>query len=124
MLRERDTKRQMGRQAPAEQNYDVGNLELMAVKLPVEAWRRWLEGSIHPFILWTNHDHMAYIQTPQPLKSRQAIRVMLFTRFEEVFPRIKTEITLLIAQRENTVQNPLSPTLNTPVTRGIEREGS
>lgn len=30
----------------AEQNYDVGNRELLAVKVALEEWRHWLEGSI------------------------------------------------------------------------------
>ena len=31
--------------SPAERNYDVGNRELLAVKLAVEEWRHWLRGS-------------------------------------------------------------------------------
>ncbi|KAL1023302.1 hypothetical protein UPYG_G00038940, partial [Umbra pygmaea] len=34
---------------PAERNYDVGNRELLAIKLALEEWRHWLEGSTHPF---------------------------------------------------------------------------
>ena len=30
--------------SPAECNYDVGNRELLAVKLALEDWRHWLEG--------------------------------------------------------------------------------
>ncbi|KAL0183501.1 hypothetical protein M9458_019197 [Cirrhinus mrigala] len=30
--------------SPAEQNYDVGNRELLAIKLALEEWRHWLEG--------------------------------------------------------------------------------
>ena len=35
----------------AERNYDVGNRELLAVKLALEEWRHWLEGSEQPFSL-------------------------------------------------------------------------
>ncbi|KAL0150713.1 hypothetical protein M9458_054017, partial [Cirrhinus mrigala] len=35
--------------SPAEQNYDVGNRELLAIKLALEEWRHWLEGANHPF---------------------------------------------------------------------------
>ncbi|KAL0168422.1 hypothetical protein M9458_036644, partial [Cirrhinus mrigala] len=34
--------------SPAEQNYNVGNRELLAIKLALEEWRHWLEGSTHP----------------------------------------------------------------------------
>lgn len=35
--------------SPAERNYDIGNRELLAIKLALEEWRHWLEGSKHPF---------------------------------------------------------------------------
>ena len=40
---------------PAECNYDVGNRELLAVKLALEEWRHWLEGAVQSFIVWTDH---------------------------------------------------------------------
>ncbi|KAK1806150.1 hypothetical protein P4O66_000042 [Electrophorus voltai] len=48
--------------SPAEQNYDVGDHELLVVKLALEEWRRWLEGAKHPFLVWTDHKNLAYIQ--------------------------------------------------------------
>ena len=30
-------------------NYDIGNKELLAVKLALEEWRQWLEGAQVPF---------------------------------------------------------------------------
>ncbi|KAK3553489.1 hypothetical protein QTP70_004148 [Hemibagrus guttatus] len=33
---------------PAEANYDIGNRELLTVKLVLEEWRHWLEGAKHP----------------------------------------------------------------------------
>ncbi|KAK3505614.1 hypothetical protein QTP70_004681, partial [Hemibagrus guttatus] len=41
---------------PAERNYDIGNRELLAIKLALEEWRHWLEGARHPFLVhWTIH---------------------------------------------------------------------
>ncbi|KAK1791373.1 hypothetical protein P4O66_013388 [Electrophorus voltai] len=37
--------------SPAERNYDVGDHELLAVKLVLEEWRHWLEGAKHPFLV-------------------------------------------------------------------------
>ncbi|KAI2645614.1 Transposon Ty3-I Gag-Pol polyprotein [Labeo rohita] len=48
--------------SPAEQNYDVGNRELLAIKLALEEWRHWLEGSNHPFTIITDHKNLQYIQ--------------------------------------------------------------
>ena len=36
------------RLSKAERNYDVGNQELLAVKVALEEWRHWLEGAKHP----------------------------------------------------------------------------
>lgn len=35
--------------SPAEQNYDVGNRELLALSLALNEWRHWLEGAEQPF---------------------------------------------------------------------------
>ncbi len=41
--------------SPAERNYDIGNRELLAIKLALEEWRHWLEGAAHPFLILTDH---------------------------------------------------------------------
>ncbi|XP_078807233.1 uncharacterized protein LOC101167294 isoform X2 [Oryzias latipes] len=65
----------------AEQNYDVGNRELLAIKLALEEWRHWLEGAEHPFIVWTDHKNLAYLRTAKRLNSRQARWCLFFDRF-------------------------------------------
>ena len=69
------------RLSPPERNYDVGNRELLAVKLALEEWRHWLEGAEHPFIVWTDHRNLAYIQFAKRLSSRQARWALFFGRF-------------------------------------------
>ncbi len=70
------------RLSPAERNYDIGNRELLAVKLALEEWRHWLEGSGVPFIVWTDHKNLEYIQSAKRLNSRQARWALFFGRFE------------------------------------------
>lgn len=53
----------------AEQNDDVGNRELLAIKLTLEEWRDWLEGAEQPFIVWTDHKNLAYLRTVKRLNS-------------------------------------------------------
>ncbi|KAI2661634.1 Transposon Tf2-6 polyprotein [Labeo rohita] len=48
--------------SPAERNYDVGNRELLAIKLALEEWRHWLEGARHPFIILTDHKNLEYLR--------------------------------------------------------------
>ncbi|KAI2667139.1 Transposon Tf2-9 polyprotein [Labeo rohita] len=66
----------------AESNYDIGNRELLAVKLALEEWRHWLEGSGVPFMVWTDHKNLEYIRTAKRLNSRQARWALFFGRFD------------------------------------------
>lgn len=67
--------------SPAEQNYDVGNRELLAVKLALDEWRHWLEGAELPFVVWTDHKNLSHIQSAKRLNSRQARWALFFGRF-------------------------------------------
>uniref|UniRef100_A0A8C5N9Y2 Gypsy retrotransposon integrase-like protein 1 n=1 Tax=Gouania willdenowi TaxID=441366 RepID=A0A8C5N9Y2_GOUWI len=69
------------RLSPAERNYDIGNRELLAVKLALEEWRHWLEGAEQPFVVWTDHKNLSYIQSAKRLNSRQARWALYFGRF-------------------------------------------
>ncbi len=66
---------------PAEQNYDVGNRELLAMKAAFEEWRHWLEGARHPFTVLTDHRNLEYLKSAKRLNHRQARWSLFFTRF-------------------------------------------
>ncbi|KAL0161239.1 hypothetical protein M9458_044964, partial [Cirrhinus mrigala] len=70
------------RLSPAESNYDIGNRELLAVKLVLEEWCHWLEGLGVPFIVWTDHKNLEYIRSAKQLNSRQARWALFFGRFD------------------------------------------
>lgn len=69
------------RLSSSERNYCVGDKELLAVKLALEEWRHWLEGSVVPFIVWTDHKNLEYLRTAKRLNARQARWALFFTRF-------------------------------------------
>ncbi|KAK3570309.1 hypothetical protein QTP86_017170 [Hemibagrus guttatus] len=48
--------------SPAEQNYDIRNRDLLAIKLALEVWRHWLEGVNHPFKVITDHKNLQYLR--------------------------------------------------------------
>ncbi len=53
-----------------EQNYDIGDRELLAIKIALEEWRHWLEGAAKPFIVWTSLlDLTSLCPTVQVLKT-------------------------------------------------------
>ncbi len=56
----------------AEQNYDVGNRELLAMKATFEEWRHWLEGAKLPFLVLTDHRNLKYLRSANRLNPRQA----------------------------------------------------
>jgi len=65
----------------AERNYDVGDSELLALKLALEEWRHWLEGAKDPFIVWTDHKNLEYFRSAKRLNPRQARWALFFSRF-------------------------------------------
>ncbi|KAI2645257.1 Transposon Tf2-9 polyprotein [Labeo rohita] len=66
---------------PAEQNYGIGDRELLAIKQALEEWRHWLEGAKHPFQVITDHKNLQYLRNAKRLNARQARWSMFFTRF-------------------------------------------
>ncbi|KAL2087157.1 hypothetical protein ACEWY4_018216 [Coilia grayii] len=69
------------RLSPAEQNYDIGDRELLAVKLALKEWRHWLEGASVPFLVWTDHRNLQYIRSAKRLNPRQSRWSLFFARF-------------------------------------------
>ena len=67
--------------SPAERNDDVGDQERLAIKLALEEWRHWLEGAEQPFVVWTDHKNLLYIQQTKRHNARQARWSMFFNRF-------------------------------------------
>lgn len=68
--------------SPAEQNYDVGNREFLAMKAPMEEWRHWLEGAEYPFVVFTDHKNLEYLKNAKRLNPRLAQWVLFFTCFD------------------------------------------
>ncbi|KAK3532206.1 hypothetical protein QTP86_009483 [Hemibagrus guttatus] len=67
--------------SPAEVNYDIGNQELLTIKLALEEWRHWLKGAKHPFVVLTDHKNLEYLRAAKRLNPRQARWALFFTRF-------------------------------------------
>ena len=100
------------RLVPAERNYDVGNRELLAMKLALEEWRHWLEGAEQPFVVWTDHKNLSYIQTAKRLNSRQARWSLFFGRFNFTLtyrPGSRNIKPDALSRQFNTGNTPASP---------------
>uniref|UniRef100_A0A8C5MEV2 Gypsy retrotransposon integrase-like protein 1 n=1 Tax=Leptobrachium leishanense TaxID=445787 RepID=A0A8C5MEV2_9ANUR len=68
--------------SPAQRNYDIGERELLAIKLSLEEWRHLLEGSLYPITIFTDHKNLEYLQKAKRLKPRQARWALFFSRFD------------------------------------------
>lgn len=55
--------------SPAERNHDVESWELLAVVLPLREWWHRLEGTLVPFLIWTNHKNLSYRRSARRLNS-------------------------------------------------------
>ncbi|KIM63358.1 hypothetical protein SCLCIDRAFT_45046, partial [Scleroderma citrinum Foug A] len=55
----------------AEQNYQVYDLELLAVIRALKAWRPYLMSPVEPTVIYTDHQNITYFRQPQDLTARQ-----------------------------------------------------
>ena len=101
------------RLSPTEKNYDIGNRELLAVKLALEEWRHWLEGTKQPFLVWTDHKNLEYIQSAKRLNSRQARWALFLTRLNMSLSyrpgtrNVKPDaLSRLLMEKEESTANP------------------
>ncbi|KAK3519821.1 hypothetical protein QTP70_006475 [Hemibagrus guttatus] len=98
--------------SPAEVNYDIGNRELLAIKLVLEEWRHWLEGAKHPFVVLTNHKNLEYLRAAKRLNPRQARWALFFTRFHFTISyhpgskNVKADTLLRLHSRDETSDEP------------------
>lgn len=67
--------------SPAEQNYDIGNQELLAVKLVQEELRHRMEGAAYPFMIFTAHKNLEYLKAAKCLNTCQAWWALFFAKF-------------------------------------------
>jgi len=56
----------------AQRNYDIYNLELLAIVMALKNWRPLLTGSPHKIIIYSNHLNLQYWRLPQWISRRVA----------------------------------------------------
>src|SRR5271168_218946 len=70
--------------APAERNYDIYDKELLAVIRAFKEWRHWLEGTLKPVLLVTDHKNLEYFMTTKTLTKRQSRWAVFLSEFHFV----------------------------------------
>ena len=62
-------------------HYPIFDKELLAIIRPLTEWRHHLEGTIHPVVIWTDHQNLTYFQNMQKLNHCQACWSLFLSHF-------------------------------------------
>ena len=69
----------------AEHNYDIYNCKLLAVILALAEWRLYLQGTLNPVSVLTNHKNLSYLKDPHKLSCHQACWSLFLQDFDIVW---------------------------------------
>ena len=69
---------------PAERNYPIYEKELLAIKVALEEWRHYLEGSPHQFTVLSDHKGLEFFANAKVINQRHARWAIFFKRFDFV----------------------------------------
>lgn len=71
-----------------EENYDVGDREVLVVKLALKEWRHLLEAAEQPFAIWMDNENLTYLRTAKRLSARQARGSLSLPGLTFLFPTV------------------------------------
>ncbi len=66
----------------AQRNYDIYDLELLAIVMALKNWRPLLAGSPHKIIIYSDHLNLQYWKTPQRISQRVAREVLELSKYD------------------------------------------
>jgi ribonuclease HI len=73
----------------AERNYDVYDLELLAIVNAMDHWRPYLAGSPHKIIIYSDHQNLLYWKEPHKISRRVAREVLMLSEYNFEIRHIK-----------------------------------
>jgi hypothetical protein len=73
----------------AEQNYDVYDLELLAIVNALDHWRPYLAGSPHKIIIYSDHQNLLYWKEPHKISRCVAREVLMLSEYNFEIRHIK-----------------------------------
>ena len=65
----------------AQQNYNIYDLELLAIVMALQHWRPLLAGSPHKIIIYSDHLNLQYWRLPQRISRRVAREVLELSEY-------------------------------------------
>jgi ribonuclease HI len=73
----------------AERNYDIYDLELLAIVNALDHWRQYLAGSPHKIIIYSDHQNLLYWKEPHKISRRVAREVLMLSKYNFEIRHIK-----------------------------------
>jgi hypothetical protein len=73
----------------AEQNYDIYDLELLAIVNVLDHWRQYLAGSPHKIIIYSDHQNLLYWKEPHKISRCIAREVLMLSEYNFEIHHIK-----------------------------------
>jgi hypothetical protein len=73
----------------AEQNYNIYDLELLAIVNAMDHWRPYLAGSPHNIIIYSDHQNLLYWKEPHNISRRVAREVLMLLEYNFEIRHIK-----------------------------------
>jgi hypothetical protein len=73
----------------AQRNYDVADLELLAVVMSLDNWRSFLAGSPHKVIVYSDHQNLLYWKEPHKISRQVAREVLRLSKYNIEICHIK-----------------------------------
>jgi hypothetical protein len=72
-----------------EQNYNIYNMELLALVNTLDHWRHYLAGSLHRIIIYPDHQNLLYWKEPHKISRRVAREVLMLSEYNFEIRHIK-----------------------------------
>jgi ribonuclease HI len=73
----------------AERNYNVYDLELLAIVNALDHWRPYLAGSPHKIIIYSDHQNLLYWKEPHKISRQVAREVLMLSEYNFEICHIK-----------------------------------
>jgi hypothetical protein len=73
----------------AERNYDIYDLELLAIVNALDHWRPYLAGSPHKVIIYSDHQNLLYWKEPHKISRQVAREVLMLSEYNFEIRHIK-----------------------------------
>ena len=78
-----------------ERNWTIWEKEAAAIKLALSTWRHWLEGSPHPFEVWSDNKNLLALRRPWRLSAKQIRWVEFFSRVDFTLKHLPGKMNFL-----------------------------